>query len=38
MTIGFTEHLLMWRLPLRGCRSTSACNQWGKTDTLWIDK
>jgi ABC-type transport system substrate-binding protein len=39
MTVGFTDHLLMWRLHVKGLLLDKRVrNQWGKTDIMWLDK
>jgi peptide/nickel transport system substrate-binding protein len=39
MTIGFTSHLHMWKTYLKGMPIDGRVRlQWGKTDTMWVDK
>jgi ABC-type transport system substrate-binding protein len=39
LTIGFTDHLHMWRAHIKGLSLDKRVrNQWGKTDIMWVDK
>jgi hypothetical protein len=39
MVIGFTDHLHMWRSYVKGLALDKRVRlQWGKTDTMWLDK
>jgi ABC-type transport system substrate-binding protein len=39
MTIGFTDHLHMWRNHLKGMQFDKRVRLiWGKTDIMWVDK